>query len=338
MIEKKVAALAAALTMAAGFSAPALADSTTVHGEMFTDFSWLDQQQDGQDTNLSGYGLDVKRFYLGVEHAFDDSWSADITTDFNYKRQDGETQVYVKKAYVQASFSPAAIFRAGSAAMPWIPFAEHIYGYRYVDEVIVDRLNFGNSYDWGIHLGGKTAGILSYQTALVNGGGYKNPTRNHGMDVAARVSVQPVDGLIFALGGYSGHRGMDFADAPANRTATRIDALAAYVQEAFRVGAECFRASNWNHVTTVKPDSANGYSIFASFAVGWNMSIFGRYDRANLSRSLNPSLTDEYYNFGAAWQVRNNIDIALVYKHENRSSNNSELRTAEIGVAAKIKF
>ncbi|HET7570951.1 MAG TPA: carbohydrate porin [Gammaproteobacteria bacterium] len=338
MTDKKAVAFAAALTMAAGSSFPALADSTTVHGEMFTDFSWLEQQQDGQDTNLSGYGLDVKRFYLGAEHIFDDTWSADITADFNYKRQDGETQVYVKKAYVQANFSPAAIFRAGSVAMPWIPFVEHIYGYRYVEKVIVDRLDFGNSYDWGVHLGGETAGILSYQTALVNGGGYKNPTRSHGMDVAARVSVQPVEGLIFALGGYSGHRGMDFADAPANHTAKRVDALAAYVQKALRIGAEYFRASNWNDVTSAMPDSANGYSVFASFAVGRNLSVFGRYDRANLSRSLDPSLADEYYNFGVAWQARTNFDIALVYKHETRSSNSSQLKTAEIGVAAKVAF
>lgn len=324
--------------MAVSFSFPALADSTAIHGEMFTDFSWLDQQQDGQDTDLAGYGLDVKRFYFGAEHIFDDTWSANITTDFNYKRQDGETQVYIKKAYVQADLNPAAIFRAGSAAMPWIPFVEDIYGYRFVDEVIVDRLNFGNSYDWGVHLGGTTAGIVSYQTALVNGGGYKNPARSDSMDFSARVSVQPVAGLIFALGSYTGHLGMDLANAPANHTATRFDALAAYVQENFRIGTEYFRANNWNNVVTARPDSANGYSVFASFSIGRKTSVFGRYDHANLSNDLDPSLTDRYYNFGVAWQMREHIDIALVYKHDNRSDNSGELKTDEIGVAAKVQF
>ncbi|HET7369473.1 MAG TPA: carbohydrate porin [Gammaproteobacteria bacterium] len=332
------AAAIAVLTGASGAAMAGDAGTTTIHGEMFTDFSWLEQQQDGQDTNLSGYGLDVKRFYLGAEHIFDDTWSANITADFNYKRQDGETQVYVKKAYVQANFSPAAILRAGSAAMPWIPFVEHIYGYRYVEKVIVDRLDFGNSYDWGVHLGGETAGILSYQTALVNGGGYKNPSRGDGMDVAARVSYEPVDGLTFALGAYNGHRAMDLADAPANHTATRYTALAAYVTDRFRIGAEYFRANNWNNVTTPATDSADGYSIFASLSVSRGMSVFGRYDHADLSNNLVPSLADRYYNAGFAWQLRQHIDLALFYKYESRSSSERDLETREVSVAAKIKF
>lgn len=332
------AAAIAVLTGASGAAMAGDAGTTTIHGEMFTDFSWLDQQQNGRDTSPSGLGFDVKRFYFGAQHIFDDVWSVNITTDFTYDRDEGATQVYVKKAYVEADLSPAAVFRAGSAAMPWIPFVESIEGYRYIDEVLIDRLGFGDSYDWGLHLGGTTAGAFSYQAALVNGGGYKNPSRGDGMDVAARVSYEPVDGLTFALGAYNGHRAMDLADAPANHTATRYTALAAYVTDRFRIGAEYFRANNWNNVTTPATDSADGYSIFASLSVSRGMSVFGRYDHADLSNNLVPSLADRYYNAGFAWQLRQHIDLALFYKYESRSSSERDLETREVSVAAKIKF
>jgi len=53
----------------------------------------------------SGTGIDVKVFYVGVSHKFDDIWSVNVTTDFNYVSNDSETQVFIKKAYLQATLS-----------------------------------------------------------------------------------------------------------------------------------------------------------------------------------------------------------------------------------------
>src|SRR5207248_994519 len=81
-------------------SAAARADeSTTVSGKMFGDITNYDLTNDGVDSANNGTGIDVKRFYLGVTHNFDDIWSANITSDFNYVANDGETQIFVKKAY-----------------------------------------------------------------------------------------------------------------------------------------------------------------------------------------------------------------------------------------------
>ena len=135
-----------------------LVNDTKVSGKMFIDFTNINQHNsDTGKTDASGTGLDVKRFYLSVDHQFNDVWSADLTTDFNYVSNDGETNLFVKKAYVQAKFDQAAVFRAGSADMPWIPFVENYYGYRYVESTLVDRLKFGNSADWGLHLAATSA-------------------------------------------------------------------------------------------------------------------------------------------------------------------------------------
>ncbi|HEX6614283.1 MAG TPA: cell division protein ZapB, partial [Rhodanobacteraceae bacterium] len=74
------------------------ADSTRIGGVSYIDFTDIDQTKNGTKTDASGTGLDVKRFYLSVDHTFNDIWSADLTTDFNYSSSDGETQLFVKKA------------------------------------------------------------------------------------------------------------------------------------------------------------------------------------------------------------------------------------------------
>src|SRR6476661_1690775 len=72
-------------------------ESTTVSGKGFIDLTNYDLRNDGIDSAANGFGVDVKRFYLGVTHNFDDTWSAGITTDFNYVGNDNETQLFVKK-------------------------------------------------------------------------------------------------------------------------------------------------------------------------------------------------------------------------------------------------
>src|SRR3954469_19255397 len=219
----------------------ALADeSTTVSGKSFIDITNYDLRNDGVDSATNGFGLDVKRFYLGVTHNFDDTWSANITTDFNYVGNDNETQLFVKKAYLQAKLSDAFVARAGSADLPWVPFVEDLYGYRFVENVIIDRLKFGTSADWGLHAGGKVSdGMFNYAVSVVNGAGYKNPTRSNSMDVEARVGFMPMKGLTVAIGGYSGKLGEDINNGttPTQHTANRFDGLVAYVNGPLRAGA-----------------------------------------------------------------------------------------------------
>ena len=131
-------------------------DDHNFAGKMYFDFTHIDQKNsDTGKTDKTGTGTDVKRFYFSVSHQFDDIWSANLTTDFNYVPSDGQTNLFVKKAYVQGKFSKAAVLRIGSADMPWIPFVEHQYGFRYVEPTLTDRHHFANSADWGVHLGGK---------------------------------------------------------------------------------------------------------------------------------------------------------------------------------------
>lgn len=315
-------------------------EKTTVGGKAFIDLTNIQQESDGVDTAATGTGVDVKRFYLSVSHTFDDMWSANVTSDFNYVSNDAETQLYIKKAYLQMKISDGFVARIGSADLPWVPFVEDLYGYRYVENVLVDRLKFGTSADWGVHAGGKFSdGLFSYAVSAINGNGYKNPTRTKSVDFEGRFAVSPVKGLTFAAGFYSGKLGKDVeGGTPTEHTATRFTALAAYVAPRFRVGAEYFEADNWTQVTSVPSDKADGFSVWGSFNFTDKLAGFARFDESKPHKDLTPDLKDEYYNAGIAYKPRKNIDLAFVYKHDKVENGTISTSNGTIGGVTDGKY
>jgi Phosphate-selective porin O and P len=318
-----------------------LVNDTTISGKMFFDVTNIDQTSNGDKTNASGTGIDVKRFYLGVTHQFNDIWSANLTTDFQYNSAlDSAADIYVKKAYVQGKFSDAFIARAGSADLPWVPYVEDQYGFRYVENTLVDRLKFGTSADWGLHAGGNIGGITNYAVSVVNGAGYKVHTRSKSVDVEGRVAFTPVEGLVIAAGGYSGKLGKEVENTDALHTATRGDLMVAYSNSRFRLGGEYFRAQNWNNVVTAESDSASGYSVWGSVGLGTGgITAFARYDRADMSEDLDPSLQDTYYNFGVEFPITKGFKLAAVYKNTRREDDSTtDLKSRELGMWGEVKF
>ncbi len=313
------------------------ASSTKVGGTAFIDFTNIDQTKNGKKTDLSGTGLDVKRFYLSVDHQFNDIWSANLTTDFNYSSADNETQLFVKKAYLQGAFDPLAILRVGSASLPWTSLIEDWYGYRFIEDTLIARAKFGSTADWGVHLLGDN-GTLDYAASVINGGGYKNPSRSNSVDFEGRAGVQPVKGLVFAVGGYSGDLGKDTHSTPALHTAHRYDAMAAYNANGLRLGAEWFRAGNWNNVNTPLTDSADGWSLWGSYDFS-AASLFARYDRVKPSKDLDPSLKDIYYNLGVAFPLTKGVRVAVAYKNERlKDDGSTDTKTREVGAWGEVKW
>jgi hypothetical protein len=311
---------------------PSWADNTQVSGRMYADLTTLEQKSNGSKVAPTGVGFDIKRFYLGVDHKFNDVWSANLTTDVAYVSADSLTQVYIKKAYLQAKLSDAAVIRFGSADLPWIPFVEDVYGYRFVENTLIDRDKFGTSADWGVHASGKLAGgLFNYAVSVVDGQGYKNPVRTKTMDIEARANIN-YDNFIVAVGGYTGKLGKEIQNGvPTPHTANRFDALAAYVVPRFRVGVEYFSASDWNNVTTVVSDKSDGYSVFGSYNFTPQVSAFGRLDWVKPVKDTKPGEKDAYWNIGLNWEPVKVVDLALVYKHDKIDNGSLSTSNGTIG-------
>jgi hypothetical protein len=188
--------------------------------------------------------------------------------------------------------------------------------------------------------------MFDYAVSVVNGNGYKNPGRSKGMDVEARVGFEPIKGLMFAVGGYDGHRGKETQNYSTPHTANRGDLMVAYATSQFRAGAEYFTAKDWNNVTTVSSDKAHGYSLWASVPFNDEWAVFGRYDNAKLSQTLNPQNKDVYYNLGLQYKVTKGFDLAAVWKHDTTNTevgmpvppHVQKLKTNEIGVFGQVAF
>lgn len=330
--------------------------NTSISGRMYFNASNITQKSDGKTVGKST-AFDIKRFYFGVDHKFNNIFSANLTTDVSlisnnfssagttaagatgtaFPKTVGET-LYIKKAYLQASLSKAINFRAGAADLPWVPFDEDLYGYRFVENTLIDRTGFGTSADWGVHAFGTLAGgHITYAIAAIDGAGYRNPLRSKTIDFEGRIAAN-YKGFTAAVGGYTGKRGAntDNPYTPANpaaaatpvplqldtnvntlHTAQRFDALVAYVSPRFRLGGEYFYAKNWNRVTSVTEDTSEGYSGWGSVYFAKQFSLFGRYDHVRPSKHLGvPELKESYFNAGLNWEPVKIVDLALVYKRD----------------------
>jgi hypothetical protein len=338
--------------------------NTKISGRFFFDVSNIDATgnvktaggtADHTKSPQDGFNYDLKRAYLIVDHKFNDTYSANLTTDATYDSTTGASQIFVKKAYLQASYDPAFNVRLGAADLPWVPFVENLYGYRYVENVMIDRTKFGTSTDWGAHffgnfdLGGPSIG---YQLSAVNGFGYKadpiggGVNRSKGVDFEGRVNLN-WDGFVAAIGGYDGKLGKDVQNTLTNcsatvvpdekstcHTAERFDALLAYTNDQLRVGAEYFSAHDYKSVTSITGAKGNGYSAFASWKFDPMWSVFGRYDWVKPTDAvIFPGASEarnQYYNFGVSYSPIPAIDFALVYKHDsmqNGTFSDSEFST-----------
>jgi hypothetical protein len=315
-------------------------ENTKVGMTVFADASDIDNKNDGVRNSQSGVDYDIKRAYLVIDHKFNSVWSANFTTDFTYDSTTKATQLYVKKAYLQANLlGNQFVVRAGSADLPWVPFVEGVYGYRYAERVLTDLNGFGTSADWGVHVLGSLANNhISYAFSVVDGSGYKIPAigtanRTDTVDFEGRVSGT-FDNFVVAVGGYEGKLGKDIVGTPTFHTAQRFDALAAYTGPLFHVGFEYLYASDWNDVTqanAAKTNTTNGYSVFASIYFAKQWSLFGRYDWIKPKDTTNPTFVSNYYNIGIAYKPIGPLDIALVYKHDSVDNGLLSTQNGSIG-------
>ncbi|MDB5715346.1 MAG: hypothetical protein JWO15_2743 [Sphingomonadales bacterium] len=344
-------------------------NDTSISGRMYFNASNINQQLNGGKTAATGTGFNIKRFYLGVDHKFDKTFSANLTMDIsnvvgrtNFGNFAGNTigivppttpggtptltqsdygvvgkGFYVKKAYLQAKINPALIVRVGAADLPWVPYVEGIYGYRHIENTIIDEFGFGTSADWGVHvLGDLAGGIVSYQVSVINGAGYRNVKVTKSVDVEGRVSVA-YKGFFGAVGGYTGKLGADVQNAAVYHTATRLDGLAGYKNKLFTIGAEYFYAKNYTnngqtYITQVAGDKGEGYSVFGSVNFAPKFSLFGRYDREKPRKNALPSLKSDYFNVGVQYSPAKIVDLALVYKRDKVNGGQIGTQNGVIGL------
>jgi len=324
--------------------AMAWAADTKISGRIYMNASSISQHTAGGPNTNTGTGLNIKRVYLGFDHKFSDMFAMNVTTDISnvvgrtatdnqFTAANSTNQVgkgfYVKKAYLEAKIDPALWVRVGAADLPWVPFMENQYGYRHIENVLIDRTGYGTSADWGIHVGGDLMDKhISYQVSAIDGAGYRNVKVTKSVDFEGRVSAQ-YNGFWGAVGGYVGKRGnalQTLAGPNTFHTAKRFDAALGYKKGPINIGGEYFYAKNWNSVAVAPgsvnyaQDAARGWQVFGNYNINPTWSLFSKYEWEQPNRIAVPSLKDHYFNVGLQWEPVKIVDLALVYKRETVSN------------------
>ena len=322
-------------------------NDTKVGATMFADATNISNKNGAGKTGQSGTNFDIKRLYLVVDHKFNNTYSFNFTTDFNFDNNltspSGAssptaneaggantaggiktTQLYIKKAYLQAHYADGFNVRLGSADLPWVPFVEGIYGYRYVEQTLIDRTKFGTSADWGVHVYGNFLNhVVSYAVSVVDGEGYRQPAlgsvnRTNAVDVEGRLSAT-YKNVTVAVGGYDGKLGKAVEGAPTFNDAERFNALIAYSTPKIRVGFEYLYARYWADVTQSNPAKTNttdGYSVFASYNFTPKIGVFGKYEWLKPKANTVPGENDNYFNVGISYKPIGPLDFAIAYKRD----------------------
>ncbi|HKT72533.1 MAG TPA: hypothetical protein VJQ47_06555 [Steroidobacteraceae bacterium] len=263
----------------------------------------------------------------------------------------GVTEVFIKKLYLEGKFSNAFVLHVGAYTSPWTGLVEGLYGYRFIDKTTTDRLGFANTADWGVNATGVAGdhNRFSYSASVVNGGGYKNPTRTKKVDFEARAAMKPLTWLTVGAGYYNGHLGQITAanDSLPRNTAQRFDFVACVNISGWRVGAEYFSARNYKTVNSFAngvfgtsaivasgaavpvSDRAEGFSSWVSYSFNDRWSVFGRYDDAKLSKRVLSRLEDQYFNAGVSYKPIKPLDIAIAYKHERIANGTNTVSGAD---------
>ncbi len=101
--------------IAANKPKPSWADNTSVGGTMFADASYLNQRPNPSSNasnvlnkNENGFNYDIKRFYISIDHKFNDVFSANVTTDFTYDNATTSVPAVAAQTLTVAGCTPKA--------------------------------------------------------------------------------------------------------------------------------------------------------------------------------------------------------------------------------------
>ena len=317
----------------------ASAGDFTFGGKLFADFSQLRQHDRTAHADSHASDADLKRLYLDADYAFDPAWSAHLTTDVNWLRGQRDPDVWVKHAYLQRKFSKAALLRVGVDDMPMMALTSQWYGYRYIDPIATSLQKIDSAADWGLHLKGVLAPRLDYAVSVVSGGGYKQPTHGRRADVEALLAWHTSAHTLLALGGYDGQLAAGDEPRAPYHTARRIDLLAAYAGDIWRIGTRYSYASNWASLYSTNSERTRSWSAWGSVRVAAQWSVFARYDHGQPASLRDPTRHTIYADAGVQWQPDKRLRLALVMKRNALRREGRELRSGnEAGVWSEFAF
>lgn len=297
-------------------------EKTQISGKAYMGYAY--QTKPKGDTNA----FELNRFYLTTTSKIADDVNLKLTLDAypvtNYDsggNSKSNFYTYIKHGLLEIKINNYSLL-LGQQDLPWVPFEEGIWGYRFQGTVFPDREGYLTSTDIGLGLKYKKENLDTH-IALVNGTGYRSNEDNKYKDIHWRISLGNLNKVLltaFTSYGWKNVGGDRY----------RMIFQVAKSSPNYTIAGEYLQAKDPNTATADK--KAKGFAIFGHYSLvaGYpegSGRIIARLDWLD-SNTDSTSTGDKKtrYIIGYAYKFRKSLEFLLDYeglKYESGSSNSN---------------
>lgn len=262
------------LVLAALVSIPAAASGQRISGLVYSDYSYLVQDETGESDGENGFGL--RRMYITGDFGISDDFSVRARVEANdgSTTEQGRIAPFVKDLYLKWSdfVADGHVLQIGITSPPSFTVSESFWGFRSLEKTIQDLESVVSSRDTGVALRGPitSSGSVRYGLMVGNDSGGR-PESNKNKRVYGQLEFRPARRVAVTVGA-------DYADRSGGEEgALNVNAFVGYRTDAAVVGVEVF-SNQLDRVGAADRDHV-GVSLFARAAVAPNVELVGRFDR-----------------------------------------------------------
>jgi hypothetical protein len=257
--------------------------------------------------------FELERAYIGYEADIGSGFSMKINLDVGSPDDVSEFSKIRRYAYFKnACLSYKYKFLKvdfGLIDMQHFKLQEEFWGHRYIEKSFADRFRFGPSADLGLDVIFDIDPRLKIDLTFSNGEGYTNLQRDNILKAGLGIESELFDGFFIRL--YSDVMGEDVLESAG------VFFAGYRFKKLITAGAEF----NWEMNQDYQQGyNRNGYSVYISGNLPYNLELFGRYD---FVRSNIPDDSDRPWDLsndgssiigGIQYQPIKKVKIALSYR------------------------
>ena len=264
------------------------------HAKVFSNFNYdLDA-----DAEYAFKAFEVKRAYLGYGYKLSDGFSAKVTFDVGKNSAGSNYTAFLKIASLSWQASDKLNVSFGMIGTQNFKFMENAWGKRYIYKSFQDENNWASSADAGANLTYTLSDNFIIEAQVLNGEGYKNlqeSSHGHGY-------MRGGAGLIFKKDAMSFRVARDMMP----RTSYGDDYESQYINTLAMayVGSKLTLAGEYNlreNTSNVIDNTSSAFSVYGSFDIGNDVSLFGRYDLSQ-SEDVNEN----------QWNIENEGELSIL--------------------------
>lgn len=280
--------------------------------KIFSNFNYeMSSENDGDAFKA----FEIKRSYLGYSYKFDDKLSTKITFDVGSNSSGSSYTAFLKIAALKWNASDNLTLNFGMVGAKNFKFMEATWGRRYIQKSALDKYKWANAADAGVTADYKLNDQITIDAQILNGEGYKNTQSSNGLFRGTIGLTYKVMGNLSVRVSQDVSPRSSYDEMSENQTITT--AALAYSSDKMTLGAE---TNMMNNVANVKDYEEELMSIYGSYKISNDYTLFARYDDASET-----ARAGTYTIYGVERKMAKGVTVALNMQSWENNEEGSEV-------------